>query len=604
MICILACALLCPAGEAAWVEIRSPNFTVISDASTGQARRVAKRLEQFRIIFQSAFPKLKMDMGSPLIVFAARNQKTLEGLIPNARTGNGSAITAGMFLSGPERKFVVLRTDIPGDQGYHVTYHEYVHLLMNLNFHSLPLWLSEGLAELFANTTVSDGGSRLGQSSPEYLQVLKTSPLIPLATLISVTHDSPYYHQQDKVNLFYAQSWALVHYLMLGDKQSRLPQLNEFLSLKENGVSDLEAVERAFGNLEQLQRNLERYIRLYSFYQYSIQTKLPVKEDQFAARELSQAESLASRGELLIYADRLDEARTMLEQALRQNPGSATANQAMGALFLRLQNREQAQKYFSIAADLDSKSYLAQYFAAQMALEKDGNYGAAETYLRKAIAINPQFAPAFGMLSQILMLQREKEKIPEALELALKASRLNPADLSHSIHVGRILVAMERYDEAYSLGERILAGASTESEREQAESLLRMIDQYREIEKQRSSVGEPEEQPQLEEEARIRDIDAPAPRIQTGPAGKITGFIRSVKCDFPAIMDMVLDSNGQQLRLRAENYYEVQYWAVDAPGKDGFQPCEELEGKQVEVEFLSVLDQEFSGIIKTVAIQK
>ena len=69
-------------------------------------------------------------------------------------------------------------------------------------------------------------------------------------------------------------------------------------------------------------------------------------------------------------------------------------------------------------------------------------------------------------------------------------------------------------------------------------------------------------------------------------------------------MDLVLDSNGKLQKLRAENYYQVQYWAVDAPGKTGFEPCDELEGKRVEIEFLSVSGQEYSGLIRTVAIQK
>jgi len=391
---------------------------------------------------------------------------------------------------------------------------------------------------------------------------------------------------------------------MLGERQSRLTQLNEFLYLIENGVSDREAVERAFGNLEALQWNLEKYIRLHSYYQYSIKTKTSINEKQFTARKLPRAESLASRGELLVYADRLDEARVMLEQALQENPRSSIANQAMGTLYLKLRDREKSQKYFSVAADLDSESYLAQFFAAQMAYEKKGDYGAAEKYLRKAIDINPQFAPAFRMLSQTLMMQKEQETISEALELALKASRLEPSDLNHNINVGRILVAMERFVDAHSLGHRILASALTEDEREKAESFLSIVDQHWEIEKRRRSVAESEEEAQSEEETHIGTVDSPAHRIKTGSAGKMMGFVRSVKCDFPAIMDMVLDSDDNQFRLHAENYYEIQYWAVGAPRKSDFQPCEELIGKQVEVEFLSVFDQEFSGFVKTVTIQK
>jgi tetratricopeptide (TPR) repeat protein len=620
-ILIFAYALICPAAEPKWIEVKSPNFTVISDASKKKARKVAKKLEQFRVVFSSAFPKLRTDLPSPLTVFAARNEKSLKRLIPSDYGKDGVMTPAGIFLAGPESRFVVFRADVPGDQDYHIIYHEYTHMLMNLNFQSLPLWLSEGLAELFGYTVVSDGDSRLGQPSPESLHVLKTSPLLPLTTLMRVAHDSPYYRQRDKAAIFYAQSWALAHYLMMGERQQNLPKLNEFLLQMENGVSDEEAEVRAFGSLAELQRNLEQYIHQFSFFYGSIKTELSIKEDQFAVRELPEAESLALRGEVLVCANRLDEASAMLKQALQLNPRSAVASQAMGFYFLRLNQMEEAQKYFSEAANLDSKSYLAQYFAAQMAYEKDMDYGASESYLRKAMEINPNFAPAYGMLSQILMMQQEKDAWQEALKLGVRAAELEPTELSHSINVGRILVEMEEYDKAQSLAKRILAVARSEADRGQAETLLLMVERRknrelearrqeqewkekaRKAEEQRHTTRELERGPQSETTDQVMDSESPLSGIKTGPAGRVSGIIGSVKCGFPAIMDIVLDSNGKQILLRAANYFEVRYWAVEAPGKTGFQPCKELEGNNVEIEFLSVMDQEFSGLIQAIAIK-
>jgi tetratricopeptide (TPR) repeat protein len=618
--CILMCALLCTAGEDTWIEVRSPNFTVISDASIKKARQVAKRLEQFRSVFHTAFPKLRMDPGSPLIVYAARNERSLNALIPIEHQQKGAAQPAGIFMAGPERKFVVLRTDVPQDRGYHVIYHEYVHMVMNLNFRNLPLWLSEGLAELFGYTTISDGTSELGRYSPELLQVLKTSSLIPLTTLMAVTEDSPYYRQQDKIRIFYAQSWALAHYLMLGEKQAHLQQLNEFLKLIENGSTQKEAVERVFGNLTVLQRNLENYIRQFSFYYGTIPTRLSVNEDQYEARVLSPAESLASRGEILVYANRPEEAKAMLDHALQLNPQNALADVAMGSLYMTLNSEEQAQKYFAAAADLDSKSYLAQFFAAQLACERNMDYEAAERYLRRALAINSQFAPAYGLLSYVLMMQGGK--LPEALELAMQAVQLEPAKLSHRVNACRILIEMERYDEACRLAERILALAQTEAERQQAESLLFVakgrqrasleanrrteVLPEREMmtEETRHSAGGFNRKRQTETTASMQPADRSASENRTGGTGKLKGLVRSVKCEYPAIMDVVLESDGNEYTLRAENYYHVQYRAVGVPAKTQFQPCKELEGKLVEIEFLSVPREEFSGFIKTVAIRK
>jgi tetratricopeptide (TPR) repeat protein len=612
---LLACTFFCTAAEPPWMEVRSPNFTVISDASVKQARRVAKTLEQFRVLLQTVLA-LKVDPGSPLIVFAARDGEGLKALLPGDRKEKGALQPTGMFLAGPEKNFVILRTDIPDEQRYHIIYHEYVHMVMRLNFQSLPLWLAEGLAELFAHANISDKESSFGDASPEFLQVLRKLSIIPLSTLIAVTPDSPYYRQTDMARIFYAQSWALTHYLMLGDKGIHASQLREFLGLLQSGVSEQEATERALGDLKTLQQNLARYVGKGRYYHYKVPVRLHVNEGQYPARALSQAESLAMRGELLIHTDRLNEAKKMLEQALRLEPRSARANAGMGLIFMRLQDQGQAQEYLSKAIGLDSKSFLVQFYAAQLAYQKDGDYGAAETHLRKALAINPQFAPACGALSYILTMQGKK--LPEALELAVKAANLQPADLSHRILVGQILMKTGKYDEATRIGERVLALAHTEAERREAESLLFMIKgrQERSLEAQKRAAALPKELTRIEDlrpagaESETRrqaeattgeqSPETTAPKIKSGAAGKVEGVIRSVRCEFPAIMDVVLDSNGKQYRLRSQNYREIQYWAGAASGNDGFRPCEQLEGKLVEIEFLSVSGQEYSGIIRSV----
>jgi tetratricopeptide (TPR) repeat protein len=624
-LCALACSLFCGAAEDAWIEVRSPHFIVISDATVAQARHVAKTLEQFRSVFQTALPKLRVDPGSPLIIFAVRDARSLKALAPKDHEQTDATLPAGIFMAGPEKSFVLLRVDATSDRGYNAVYHEYVHMVMNLNYQSLPLWLSEGFAELFGHSTISQKVSILGKSSPELLQILKRSPMIPLDTLMAVTRDSPLYFQQDASEIFYAQSWALTHYLMLGDKQAHAKQLAEFLVLIQNGVPGQEAAERALGDLKKLQRKLEAYIRSHLFYSSSVQAQLSIPEDPYPARPLSSAESAASRGELLVYADRPVEARALLEQALRLYPRSATANEGIGLLFLRLGKQEEAQKYFAEAAKLDSKSVVAQYYAAELAYERDKDYRAAESFLRNALEINSRFAPAYRMLSMTLMMQGaemlREARLPEALDLAEKAVELEPAEPSYRINAGRILVEMGRREEAYRIGERALVLARTQAEREQAESLLFMIKERRDriVEAQRRAEALREEAKKLEQQRRAereleeqrgtevaqrRQAVTPAPKVKTGPTARAEGLVRSVQCSAPAIMDVVLDSNGKQRRLRAEDYLQVRYWIAGARGNGSFTPCEELKGKRVYIEFLGVFGQEYSGLIKTVTIIK
>jgi tetratricopeptide (TPR) repeat protein len=614
---ILIFSAACYGGETQWIEVRSPNFVVLSDSSAKQARRTARSLEQFRGLLKTALPKLKVDSGTPLIAFALRDEKSLKALLPGEMLQRGAATPGGFFQGSSERNFVLLRMDAPEDQRYHTIYHEYVHLVMSLNYPELTLWLSEGLAEFFGFAEVGDGTSKLGIPSPALLQTLQTNTILPLATLMDVKHDSPYYRKQGMVEMFYAQSWALTHYFMIGDKRAHFAQLIEFLRLLQNDVPEKEAVQRAFGDLKTLEQRLQNYIRMLSFYHFQVPAKLSEKEDQYAVRELSPAESLAKRGEILVHINRTDDAKAVLEQALQLDTRSALAHEGMGILYSRLQNQEQAEKHFTAAAELDSRSFLANYYAAHAAYTH-GDSALGENYLRKALAINPNFAPAYRSLSE--HLARQREKLPEALELSRKAAALEPARLDNRANIARILIIMDRDDEARALADRILAIATTEADRGEASYLLSEIREKqirRNEELKRAAALKEEQTKRAEQERRDQELEeqikqqresdrmeAKVEPIKTGAAGKVKGLIRSVKCDYPAVMDVILDSNGKIQKLHAKNYYQVQYWAVGEPGKSGFEPCEELEGKRVEIEFLAVSGQEFSGLIQTVAINK
>jgi hypothetical protein len=96
----------------------------------------------------------------------------LNALLAEERREKGATKKAGIFVQGPERSFVALSIETPGDQRYHVIYHEYVHMLMRLNLGEIPLWLAEGLAEFFGYATLLDGTSHLGTPGPESLYIL------------------------------------------------------------------------------------------------------------------------------------------------------------------------------------------------------------------------------------------------------------------------------------------------------------------------------------------------------------------------------------------------------------------------------------------------
>jgi len=116
---------------------------VVSNAPAKQARRVADRFEQFRNVIQASLPKLRIDTKMPLLVFAARDTASFKTLLPREYLKKGMMQPSGLFQGGQEKNFVLMHLDVPSEHEYHVIYHEYVHMLMRLNFRTLPTWLSD-----------------------------------------------------------------------------------------------------------------------------------------------------------------------------------------------------------------------------------------------------------------------------------------------------------------------------------------------------------------------------------------------------------------------------------------------------------------------------
>ncbi len=114
------------AGEEVWTEVRSPNFVVISNASVKQARRTARLLERYRLLIRTVMVDSKVAPPAPLTVFAAKDEKSFKSLLAEERQPRGTAKKTGWFLPGLERSLAALRIDAPGDQTYHVVYHEYI----------------------------------------------------------------------------------------------------------------------------------------------------------------------------------------------------------------------------------------------------------------------------------------------------------------------------------------------------------------------------------------------------------------------------------------------------------------------------------------------
>lgn len=145
----------------------------------------------------------------------------------------------------------------------------------------VPLWMSEGLAEFYQNTDFQEKEVLMGQPSAGDLLYLRQNRLLPLTTLLTVDRTSPYYHEEQKGSIFYAESWALTHYLEVGDVQKGTTRLQDYANLLVKNTDPLAAAQQAFGDLAQLQKSLFAYISQDRFMMFKMNKSSPRTSPHF-----------------------------------------------------------------------------------------------------------------------------------------------------------------------------------------------------------------------------------------------------------------------------------------------------------------------------------
>ena len=476
---LIAGALLsCPSMSSAddWVEIVSPNFTVISNAGDKRGREVARELEKIRAVFQSALLKAKQDPKQPIIVLAVKNEKSLRELLPQYWERDGPR-PAGVFQRTQDGLYVVLRVDARRESKYRTIYHEYFHLLLSLNVRNVPVWLNEGMAEFWEQTIIRRNQVEMGNPNWRHAELLQRISPMPLDELLAMDRN-PHHVDPDRVSVFYAQAWALTHMLMIGRNEGeRRGGIGAYMQLVDHGVDSVEAFEQTFGSVSDMEKALRTYLRQQRLNAMRMNAPEEVDAKTFATRELSNAESLAVRGNFLVRGMAADSGAALLKEALSLDERSASAMEGLGYYHFRKDEHEEAARWLTRAIEAGSESYSSHFYSAQIERQLEApDPDRIERGLRRAIELNPGFAPAYAQLAAFH--RQRAERLEGAHSLALRAVQLEPDNAWYWTNLGYVLLQMEKPDEARRMGERALTVSRDGGFRDQIERFMTRVDRY------------------------------------------------------------------------------------------------------------------------------
>jgi len=591
-----------------WVEVRSPNFRVLTNSGEKDGRRVASQFERMRTVFHLLMPSASDDSAAPITVLALKDKTSFRTLEPEAYLAKGQLDLAGFFLRVPDKNYVLLRLDTEGEHPYSSVYHEYTHYMLRKAEGWLPLWLNEGLAEFYENTDLTSKDVDLGEPSANNILYLRQQRLLPLTTLLKVDHNSPYYHEENKGSVFYAESWALAHYLEITDFDNKTHRLQDYMRFLTQHEDSVTAAQHAFGDLTKLEQALDFYISGANFKQFRLLAPVPFAEASYEVRPVTAAQADAVRADVLLYVRGPKDAEALLQSVLQADPNNATAHETMGGVKLREGNFAAAKKWYGEAVQLDSQSYLAQYNFAAMAL-RDGDRGedaAIEQSLQAAIKLNPKFAPAFDSLAQFYGMRHEK--LEEAHELNNVAVGLEPQNVQYRVNAARVLEENDQFASAIRVLNAAKPLAKTLME---TDSILRQIDDVERrqseaelIEKRRKERATAEPVAKVEVAEAAREEEPALPAGAPGARHIVSGVLRGVKCSDPAVLRVTLDQAGKPISLYANNYYKIVFTTAGYTTSEELHPCKDIEGMKARVVYGEVTDARVSGQIVSIQLSK
>jgi tetratricopeptide (TPR) repeat protein len=562
--CALVLCLLPVSADAAWTRLDTAHFLLIGDAPEGRIRKTAEHLEMFREVFNSLLGATGA-RETRTIVFVFGSDRSFA---PYRPLFNGKPVeVAGYFQGSRDHAYIALGNS-EGDASLRVIFHEYSHHIVDSSLRDVSAWASEGLAGLYETFEVAGDGKsvNIGVPSTEHLTVLRSSTLMPIRELIAVKHDSPVYNEGNRRGLFYAQAWALTHYLTFGPNEARRRQFERYLTTFSSAVPPEAAFRDIFGDERVLDTELRDYIRTFTMKMLRVTFTEKVTGATNARGEpLDDAEAGGYLGELLANMGRMDEARALFEKALARRGDAIVPAIGRGNLALHDGDPAEAVRLLEdvsarAANNSDAQMALARALIV-LAQQADTPDRAVLARLRRpltrVLALDPSNAEA-AALSGYVELRTEGDTA-RAVELLRRAVTLAPRREDYQMYLAEGLVEQRDFEGATSVLGPLIGSGSRPEVRTAARNMLGYVADLRAAERARNQRLAAASSPAPG--AAVAKPSAPALTLDLRRVGageeRVLGVLTGVDCrTTPALL---VSSNGATLRLLAATLDQVTF---------------------------------------------
>jgi len=380
-----------------WIRLTTPHFEMYTTNGEKQGAAALNVFEQVRYFFMEN-SKLKAAPSGRVRIIAFRSEKEYKPY----RFNEGAF---AYYLRSRKADFIVMQ-DISAEH-HQAAMHEYTHLIIEHQNVKLPVWLNEGLADLYSSLEPNGKQALVGRALAGRASLLASERWLDLNALFSTGQDSPYYNEKDKMSIFYSESWALTHMLALSEEYA--PGFSKFLGAVAGGRPAADCLQSIYGkNVKQATADLHSYIGRSSLRAAVYDIKLSGADLEPQVSEPSELEVDLALADLLASQMKTQaEAAERLAKLAAEHSESAEVQESLGYLAWSQGKRDTAKQCFQRAFEEGSKNSEMLRDYAQILHEAGAPTEQILPVLRKAVELAPEDQEAWLNLGGILTNARQ-----------------------------------------------------------------------------------------------------------------------------------------------------------------------------------------------------